>query len=115
MPRAAAPEHAALGDVQHRLARLGGVGAVERDLLDLAHELARAAFAHDTKRAVLDVAISSPPAVNVPANTTRRALWLMLMKPPAPARRGPKRLTLTLPSASTCAMPRHAMSSPPPS
>ena len=36
--------------------------------------------------------------MKVPANTTRRALWLMLMKPPAPARRGPKRLTLTLPS-----------------
>ena len=26
----------------------------------------------------------------------------MLMKPPAPASREPKRLTLTLPSASTC-------------
>ncbi len=59
--------------------------------------------------------ISSPPVVKVPANATLRAFWLMLMKPPAPARRVPKRLTLTLPCASTCAMPRQAMSSPPPS
>ena len=36
--------------------------------------------------------------MNVPANRIRRAFWLMLMKPPAPASRGPKRLTLTLPS-----------------
>ena len=37
--------------------------------------------------------------MNVPANTTLRAFWLMLMNPPAPASFGPKRLTLTLPSS----------------
>ena len=42
-------------------------------------------------------AISSPPAVKVPAKTSLRAFWLMLMKPPAPASLRPKRLTLTLP------------------
>jgi hypothetical protein len=44
-----------------------------------------------------------------------RAAWLMLMKPPAPASRGPKRLTFRLPCASACARPSTAMSSPPPS
>ena len=42
-------EHTTLGDVQHRLALLGGISAIERDLLDLAHELAAAAFTHDMK------------------------------------------------------------------
>ena len=37
--------------------------------------------------------------MKVPAKTSVRAFWLMLMKPPAPASRGPKRLTLTLPRA----------------
>ena len=60
-------------------------------------------------------AICSPPAVKVPVNTTARAFWLMLMNPPAPASLGPKRLTLTLPSASHSAMPSTVRSSPPPS
>ena len=45
--------------------------------------------------------------MNVPRNTTFLAFWLMLMKPPAPASAVPNRLTLTLPSASTCARPRN--------
>ena len=36
--------------------------------------------------------------MKVPAKTTSRAVWLMLMKPPAPASRGPNLLTLRLPS-----------------
>ncbi len=44
--------------------------------------------------------------MNVPTKTTFRAFWLMLMKPPHPANVFPNRLTLTLPAASTCAMPR---------
>ena len=35
--------------------------------------------------------------MNVPLKTTHRAFWLMLMKPPTPMIRSPKRLTLTLP------------------
>ncbi len=57
----------------------------------------------------------SPPAVKVPQNTTFRAFWEMLMNPPAPAMRGPKRLTFTSPSRSAWAMPRKAACSPPPS
>jgi hypothetical protein len=53
--------------------------------------------------------------VKVPTNTTVRAFWLMLMKPPAPARRGPNLLTFRLPWLSACARPSTAMSSPPPS
>jgi len=60
-------------------------------------------------------ASDSPPAAKVPANTTLRAFWLMLMNPPAPASLEPKRPTFTLPSASASAMPSTAMSSPPPS
>jgi hypothetical protein len=37
--------------------------------------------------------------VKVPTKTTFLAFWLMLMKPPAPARRGPNFETLRLPSA----------------
>ena len=48
-------------------------------------------------------------------NHSALALWLMLMNPPGPASLGVNRLTLTLPSASTSAMPRKAWSSPPPS
>ena len=47
--------------------------------------------------------MSLSPAVNVPANTTFLAFWLMLMKPPAPASRGPNLETLRLPSRSACA------------
>ena len=36
--------------------------------------------------------------MNVPAKTSFRAFWEMLMKPPAPASRVPNRLTLTFPS-----------------
>ena len=57
----------------------------------------------------------SAPAVKVPQKTTFLAFWLMLMKPPAPASRGPNRETFRLPSASACARPRNAMSRPPPS
>ena len=63
----------------------------------------------------LRTATCKPPALKLPTNTTRRALWLMLMNPPAPASRGPNLLTLRLPCASAWARPRKAMSSPPPS
>ena len=58
---------------------------------------------------------SPPPAMKVPTNTTFFAFWLMLIKPPAPASRGPNRETLRLPMRSACASPRKAMSRPPPS
>jgi hypothetical protein len=45
----------------------------------------------------------------------QRAFWLMLMNPPTPMILSPKRLTLTLPAASTSANDRNAISSPPPS
>ncbi|MCY1526246.1 hypothetical protein D9M68_612550 [compost metagenome] len=59
--------------------------------------------------------MSCSPALKVPTKTTALAFWLMLMKPPAPARREPKRETLRLPSASAWARPRKAISRPPPS
>lgn len=46
------------------------------------------------------ISISSRPSGAVPRNNTRLAFWLMLMKPPAPARRQPNSYTLMLPSAS---------------
>ena len=48
-------EDAALGHVEHRLARLRRVGAAEGDLLDRLHELAAAAFLHDAQLAVVDL------------------------------------------------------------
>src|SRR4029453_14304085 len=48
------PEHAALRDVQDRLALLGGIRAVERDLLDPAHKLLAVALAHDAKHSIVD-------------------------------------------------------------
>ena len=78
----AEPEDAALGDVEHRLAALGGVGAVEGDLLDRGDELALPAL-RTMRSSPSSTATFSPPAVKVPANTTLRAFWLMLMKPPA--------------------------------
>ena len=80
-----APEHAALGDVEHRLAGLGRIGAAEGDLLDRLDELARLCPSRTIRSRPSSTAISSPPAVKVPANTTLRAFWLMLMNPPAPA------------------------------
>ncbi len=56
-----------------------------------------------------------PPAVKVPLKIIFFAPWLMLMKPPGPMMREPKRLTLTLPRRSTSANERKARSSPPPS
>ena len=54
--------NAALGDVEHRLPRLGGVRAVEGDLLDALHELALALpFAHDVELAVLTSTSAPPP------------------------------------------------------
>jgi hypothetical protein len=76
--------------------------AIEGDLLDLLDELLGL-----TSRRILSspfsILTSSPPVVNVPPKRTRHELWLMLMKPPAPASRGPNRRTLTWPSASTWA------------
>ena len=48
----------------------------------------------------LSTAISRPPAVKVPTKTTFLAFWLMFMKPPAPASRGPNLLTFRLPARS---------------
>ena len=61
-------------------------------------------------------AISSPPAVKVPQNTTFFAFWVMLMKPPA-THRAPAELAhcSTLPWPSVWARPRKATSMPPPS
>ena len=53
-----------------------------------------------TERRPSSTATLSPPAVNVPANTSFFAFCEMLMKPPAPASLRPKRLTFTLPAAS---------------
>jgi hypothetical protein len=53
--------------------------------------------------------------VKVPEKIIVLAFWLMLMKPPGPTMRSPKRLTLTLQPASTWAKDWMAWSSPPPS
>jgi len=55
------------------------------------------------------------PAVKVPPKITVLAFWLILMKPPGPTMRLPKRLTFTLPCSSISANDRKARSSPPPS
>ena len=100
-------EHAALGDVEHLLAAAQRVGAGERAVLDGRRRTCGAAPSRAMRRppsATRDVARARR---NVPANTTFFALWLMLMKPPAPARRGPNFETLTLPSASACGEAEH--------
>jgi len=64
-------------------------------------------FVHVPSLSIATVPLSTTtcksPVVKVPTKTTSRADWLMLMKPPAPARRLPNLLTLRLPSASACA------------
>ena len=62
-----------------------------------------------------DDRMSLSPALKLPTNTSLRAFCEILMKPPAPASRVPKRDTFRLPSASACARPSTAMSRPPPS
>ena len=91
------PEDATLGDVEHRLVLGRRHLARKRDLLDALVEFLRPCPPARCEAARPRSCRSRPPAVNVPANTTLRAFWLMLMKPPAPASFGPKRLTLTLP------------------
>jgi hypothetical protein len=59
--------------------------------------------------------MARPPAVSVPLNITFFAFWLMLMKPPMPMMRPPKRLTFTFAWRSTWAKDRNARSMPPPS
>ncbi len=65
-------EHAALGDVDDGLRAARGILACERDLLDVFHELARAAFLDDANLAVFDRDFETT-AVNVPAKATARA------------------------------------------
>ncbi len=61
------------------------------------------------------MASPAPPAEKFPTKTTFLLFWLMLMNPPQPAIRSPKRLALTLPTPSHSANPRTATSRPPPS
>ena len=84
-PRSAEAEHRAIGDVHHLLAALAGVAAVEGQLLHGGDPLRRAALlAQRERRPRRPGAISRPPVVSVPENTTLRAPWLMLMNPPGP-------------------------------
>ena len=114
-PVRAQAKDAALGHIEHRLALGGGVAAAVGAVLDLLHELGRGPVLDDLQSPVRHRDTRHLPAVKVPTKTRVLALWLMLMKPPAPASLGPNLLTLTLPSRSTWAMPRQARSSPPPS
>ena len=103
MPRVVSLEHAALGDVEHRLALLGGIRAVERDLLDACARTCRLRPSRTMRSLPSSIATSSPPAVNVPRRRARRAFWLMLMKPPAPASSRPEAADIDVAlSASTC-------------
>ena len=92
------PEDAALGDVEHRLPGLAGRSAPLKVTWSTCLTNFRARPSWRMRSWPSSTAIFSPPAVKVPAKTTLRAFWLMLMKPPAPASFGPKRLTLRLPS-----------------
>ena len=56
---ASAPEHAALGDVEHRLPGFGRIGAVEGDLLDRWMNFFGFALAQDLELAVLDLDFES--------------------------------------------------------
>ncbi len=47
-------EHAALGDIEHRLAQFGGIGPVEGNLPHLVDEFARAPFLQNPQAPVLD-------------------------------------------------------------
>jgi hypothetical protein len=90
-------EHAALGDVEHRLAALGGTRPLKVRCSTSSTNLASGP--PQMRSCPSLTATSRPPAVKVPTKTTFLAFWLMLMKPPAPASRGPNLLTLRLPSA----------------
>ena len=87
------PEHAALGDVQRRLAALAPRSAPLKVRCSTSStNLQRRALAARSCSAPSSISTCRSPAVKVPTNTTFFAFWLMLMKPPAPARRGPNLL-----------------------
>ncbi len=83
-------EHAALGDVEHRLARRRRARPGEGDLLDAGPASSSPGPRVRIVSRPSATATSRPPAVSVPANTTARAVWLMLMKPPAPGELRPE-------------------------
>ena len=85
-------------------------------------KVARAGF-HVTKSEHVDapvidelpLALECKLVLKVPQKTTLCVFWVMLMKPPQPAMRSLNLLTLTSPLALHSAMPRKAISRPPPS
>ena len=85
MPSAVEAEDRALGHVHHLLAALARVAAVEGQLLHLRGPTSRCGPpARSASPPAPSGAASRPPVVSVPENTTLRAPWLMLMKPPGP-------------------------------
>ena len=107
-------EHGALGDVADLLAALAGEPAAERDLADLRHELAELAVLDDPDP-VADLELEALGGQRADEVDPRGLRAQMFGKPPGPRTRPSKAWTLTLPSASTSANERLAMSSPPPS
>ena len=91
-------EHAALGDVEHLLAAPARHAAAEGAVLDLRARTCASCLRSRSRSLPSSTATCRSPAVKVPTKTTFLAFWLMLMKPPAPASRGPNLLTLRLPS-----------------
>jgi hypothetical protein len=79
-------EHAALGDVQDLLTVPDAMGPLKVTCwTDSTNFRCPPSRAMRTRPFSIDT--SRPPAVSVPANTSLRAFWLMLMNPPAPASR----------------------------
>lgn len=107
-------EDGALGDEEDGLAGFGGAGAAKSDLWERGAELGNAAFFDDGQLAVTEVDLQAAGSERA-AEDDLLARCEMLMKPPTPTRRLPKRLMLTLPSRSASARPRKAASRPPPS
>ena len=106
-------EDRSVGDVADLLAALARQVAVERDLAHALHELGQPALADDA-HTVIDVELEAAGGQRADeVDPTGRAL--MFGKPPGPRTRPSKAWTLTLPTASTSANDRLAMSSPPPS
>jgi hypothetical protein len=108
-------EHAALGDVEHRLAGLDRKLARIGDLLDRLDELAHAPLAHDAQPAVIDGDLEAAGGEGSGEHEARGVLADVDEAAGAgEAGPEPRDVDVAL-SASVSAMPRQAMSRPPPS
>src|SRR5438552_15621325 len=107
-------EHGALGYEKRELRRLTAHARVVANLFELPQELLVAALFADDGLAIVPRDVEIARGQRAAEDHALRVLG-DVMNPPTPMILSPKRLTLTLPSASTSAKDRNARSRPPPS